>query len=96
MIPVTEMTEEQLAYWGGQMSHLAVFTSRADPPGCVPCVAVVTYGPGGDERPVVRAPWKPDEIEMAHLVAGGTIWLSCWGGLPPHSLEVQPGHRPDL
>jgi hypothetical protein len=30
-----------------------------------------------------------DEIELAALAHGGTIWLSTWGGLPAHQLEVQ-------
>lgn len=28
--------------------------------------------------------------EIAALAAGGTIWLSTWGGLPPHQIEVAP------
>jgi hypothetical protein len=56
------------------------------------CPALVTC----DDTPgtarldtVVRVPWTLNEIELAHLANGGTLWLSTWGGLPPHMLEVQ-------
>lgn len=39
-------------------------------------------------RPVVRVAWELDEIELARLAKGGTLWLSTWGGLPVHMLEV--------
>jgi hypothetical protein len=36
----------------------------------------------------VHVPWELDEIELATLANGGTLWLSCWGGLPVHQLQV--------
>lgn len=57
-------------------------------PDCGDCVSIHTINEMGTEH-VVRVPWKPDEIELMHLAQGGTIWLSTWGGLPPHMLEVQ-------
>lgn len=53
-----------------------------------PCETVVTQS---DTEQYVRVwvPWKLDEIELAHLARGGTIWLSTMGGLPPHFLTVQ-------
>lgn len=90
MNPVTEMAQEHLDYWAEFPNQVATFTAPSDPPGCVPCRAVVTETEEDGRRfNVVRVPWKPDEIELAHLAQGGTIWLSTWGGLPPHSLEVQ-------
>lgn len=56
--------------------------------GIEPCPAIVTSDHDGLGR-VVRVPWELDEIELAHLARTGTIWLSTWGGLPVHSLEVQ-------
>lgn len=53
--------------------------------GIEPCEAVVTHSEG---QVIVRVPWKLDEIEVAHLAKGGTLWLSTWGGLPIHALEV--------
>lgn len=36
----------------------------------------------------VHVPYKPDEIELARLAQGGTLWLTVMGGLPPHHLTV--------
>jgi hypothetical protein len=60
-------------------------------PGIEPAVVIVTQprGPQDLGMRCVRVAWKPSEIDLAHLAQGGTIWLSCWGGLPPHMLEVQ-------
>lgn len=55
---------------------------------CTVAFGVVTVDRAG--RGVVRTAYKLDEIELAHLARGGTLWLSCWGGLPVHMLEVQP------
>jgi hypothetical protein len=88
--PITEITDQHLAYWSDHPSRLVTFTAPSDPPGCVPCNAIVTYvvedGRGFD---VVRVPWQPDAADVVELLAGGTIWLSTWGGLPAHMLEVQ-------
>lgn len=83
---VTEYTQSQLNYWSDMPNKIIVFTAPEDPPDCIPCPGIVTQDDG---YPVVRVAWKPDEIELAHLARGGTIWLSTWGGLPAHQLEVQ-------
>lgn len=82
---VNNITEAHVAYWQDQHPQITLMVS---PPGenCSDCSAIVTRGEDGT---VVRVAWKPDEIDLAHLARGGTIWLSCWGGLPPHMLEVQ-------
>lgn len=85
MKPV-EPTEEHLAYWTDYEPLPRTFTAPDQLDDCAPCPAIVTMSNG--ER-VVRVAWKPDEIELAHLAQGGTLWLSTWGGLPPHMLEVQ-------
>jgi hypothetical protein len=88
MIPVTDLTPEHQAYW--DHAPITIFTAPEDPAGCVPCPGIVTrIIEDGRSFAVVRVAWKPDEIEIAHLAKGGTIWLSTWGGLPPHMLEVQ-------
>lgn len=93
MNPVTVYSDEQRGYWAGHDARVVVFTSPADPPGCIPCPAIVTrVVEDGRAFDVVRVAWQPDEVEVAHLARGGTIWLSTWGGLPAHALEVQaPG-----
>ena len=55
------------------------------PPGMDNCEsAEVLIGNG-----LVRMPWRPDEIEVAQLAHGGTIWLTIWGeGMPPVALGV--------
>lgn len=90
-----EITQADLDYWADQSPRIVVFA--ADDPDTSPCPAVVTetndpYGVVG--QTVVRVPWALNEIEMMHLVKGGTLWLSTWGGLPPHMIEVQaPAHE---
>lgn len=91
MHPVTTYTEAQLDYWEGHDARIVIFTSPDDPPDCTPCPGIVTrVVEDGRTFDVVRVAWKPDELDVAHLARGGTIWLSTWGGLPPHMLEVQP------
>lgn len=81
-----EITAEQLEYWAWASPRVATMAAPDDLDSCEACQAVITET--GD-RMVVRVPWKLDEIELAHLAKGGTLWLSTWGGLPPHTLEVQ-------
>lgn len=88
MIPTSSHNDESMAYWVDYDPHPRIFTAPDDPPGCTPCPALVTTDPDTGQQ-VVRVAWKPDEIEVAALAHGGTIWLSCWGGLPAHMLEVQ-------
>lgn len=86
---VNDLTAEHLAYWAEQMDAKPIVMKA--PPGldnCSDCSAVATVNPVGEH--VVRVAWKPDETDLAHLAAGGTVWLSTWGGLPPHMIEVQP------
>jgi hypothetical protein len=85
---VNELQPEHLAYWADQLEAAPItMKSPAGLEDCNDCSAVLTRNEHGER--VVRVAWKPDEIELAHLARGGTIWLSTWGGLPPHMLEVQ-------
>ena len=58
------------------------------PPGMEREVAPAEVMTGGIETHV---PWQPDEIDVARLAHGGTIWLTVLGGLPPHRIEVHGG-----
>lgn len=80
-----------LAYWDELNPVVHVFSGPGEiEAGVEPCPAVVTDDQIGNTfGPVVRVPWVLDEIELAHLARGGTLWLSTWGGLPMHMLEVQ-------
>lgn len=87
-------------YWSDYSPRPVVYA--ADDPTFAPCPALITtvadpHGVVGDT--VVRIAWTLDEIELANLAKGGTLWLSTWGGLPPHMLEVQaptPPHEAKL
>lgn len=90
---VDDFTPEHLAYWSDFDFQVRTFTSPAEiDVGIEPARALVTPPVAASDlgAPCVRVAWKPNEIDLAHLARGGTLWLSCWGGLPPHYLEVQP------
>lgn len=87
---VTKIDEQHLAYWADYKPRRITMKAPAGMDTCTDCAAVGTISEVGE--PVVRVAWKPTPGEVADLAAGGTIWLSTWGGLPPHMLEVQePG-----
>jgi hypothetical protein len=77
-----------LAYWGPLNPVVTMFSGPGEVEADItPCPSVVT---DGDEfGVVVRVLWTLDDIELARLAQGGTLWLSCWGGLPIHMMEVQ-------
>jgi hypothetical protein len=83
------ITESDLAFWAHLDPRPAVISGpneiEAD---ITPCPAVITSDDGDVFGPVARVPWTLDEIELAHLAQGGTLWLSTWGGLPIHMMEV--------
>lgn len=86
-----QITAEMLAYWenaeGIETAKTVVMHAPAGQEAVViPCPTVHTTT---DHGLVVRVPWVLFEIDLAHLAQGGTLWLSTWGGLPPHSIEVQ-------
>lgn len=82
------ITDRDLAYWADLNPRPANFTGPGEIEANIePCPAIVT---DGDQfGTVVRVPWTLDEIELAHLARGGTLWLSTWGDLPIHGMEVQ-------
>jgi hypothetical protein len=84
MRPKQMLTTKDVDYWrsADPDAKATVFQPPDDMAGCQPCPAVVALG-------AVRVAWELDEIELTHLAQGGTLWLSTWGGLPPHMLEVQ-------
>jgi hypothetical protein len=89
MRPV-DPTPQQAAYWadryGGSLGAVVVGGPQ-EGPDIVPCPALAHEA---HEGLVIRVAWQLDEIELAHLAKGGTLWLSTWGGLPIHLLEVVP------
>ena len=90
---VNDLEPGHLAYWAEHQHRVCTFTAPGEREvGIEPATGIVTQprDPVDLGMPCVRVAWKPNEIDLAHLAQGGTIWLSCWGGLPPHQLEVQP------
>lgn len=83
-------TDADLAYWTDYDPKPAVIGGPPGEPDCLPCPALITREiRDGREGTIVRVPFELDEIEVMHLAKGGTLWLSTWGGLPIHMIEVQ-------
>lgn len=80
-----------LGYWEALNPVVTMFSGPGEvEAGVEPCPSIVTDDQLGNLfGKVVRVPWVLDEIELVHLAKGGTLWLSTWGGLPMHQLEVQ-------
>lgn len=94
---VNDLTDDLIGYWREFEHRVATFTTPDEQAvGIEPAVGVITAPVDAQDLgvPCVRVAWRPDEIDLAHLARGGTIWLSTWGGLPPHSLQVQPPPDP--
>lgn len=92
MKPRRADTPADLAYWA---ELNPVPTTFGAPEGMddsvAPCPALITESSDASfPGHVVRVAWTLDEIELAQLARGGTLWLSTFGALVPHFLEVQP------
>jgi len=82
------ITPDDLDWWGAG-SRAMSFTGPGEIEADIePCPAVVSPDRDGFGE-MVHVPWVLDEIELAQLAKGGTLWLTCWGHLPIHSLQVQ-------
>lgn len=76
--------DADLEYWAAHEPKPTRFTGPGEEEqGIEPCPALVL---NTDE---VAVPWTLNEIEMMHLVKGGTLWLVTRHGLPIHGLHVQ-------
>jgi hypothetical protein len=82
------VTDADLAFWDGERR---VFACPPDLPDCEPCEVSIDVTDGSE---VVRVPWVPTADDVAILAAGGTLWLTQWGGLAPHDLSVIPKADP--
>jgi hypothetical protein len=81
-------TEAQVSYWrerDGCEQRSVVMGGPEEGPDVIPCPCLVA-----NEANVVHVAMRLDEIEVAHLATGGTLWLTTWGGLPIHLVEVVP------
>ena len=81
-------TDEQARYWterDGCEQHEVVMGGPEEGPDVIPCPCLVA-----NDVNCVHVALELDEIEVAHLAQGGTLWLTTWGGLPIHLVEVVP------
>lgn len=79
-------TQDQIDYWtdrDGDVSLMSVIGGPEEGDGVIPCPALVNSA-----QRVVHVAYRLDEIEVARLANGGTLWLTTWGGLPIHLVEV--------
>lgn len=78
------ITDADIGYWGERAIGRAVYTAPGEvEEGIQPCPALNLT------EQEIAVPWQLDEIELAHLARGGTLWLVCRGLLPVHGLHVQ-------
>ena len=76
----------------GAPSRIVVLGGPEEGPEVIPCPTLLAQdAPGG---PLFHVAYRLDEIELAHLAQGGTLWLTTWGGLPIHRLDVLPKENP--
>ena len=81
-------THEQIGYWSdrdGCPQSLVSIGGPEEGPTVIPCPALVAR-----EVNQIHVAWQLNEIELAQLAQGGTLWLTTWGGLPIHLIEVVP------
>lgn len=87
MLP-RQITQADFQYF--EDLHPRHVTYAADNETVEPCAAIVTDDVTGGFAQAVNVPWVLDEIDLANLARGGTLWLTCLTGLPAHYLHVQP------
>jgi hypothetical protein len=79
------ITADDLEFWADRNPQPARYTAPGEiDEGIEPCPALnLSEGE-------IAVPWALDEIELAHLAKGGTLWLVVRGYLPVHGLFVEP------
>lgn len=80
-----EITLADMALWSDRHPSVARYTAPGEiEAGIEPCPALNLSG--GE----IAVPWQLNEIELADLAKGGQLWLVVAGGLPVHTLFVEP------
>lgn len=90
---IVVLDDTHLAYWAEHETEIRRFTAPDEQAvGIEPATGIVTKPrhPTDLAVPTVRVAWRPSADDIENLRTGGVVWLSTWGGLPPHQLEVQP------
>ena len=90
MEPVA-ITDEQAKWWTEhhqvEAANRGTMGGPEEAPDVLPCPVIVGTNQG---RGMVGVIWQLNEVELAQLAKGGKLWLTTYGGLPIHLLEVQP------
>jgi hypothetical protein len=76
----------------GVPSRIVVLGGPEEGPDVIPCPTLLADHP--EVGQITHVAYRLDEIELAHLAQGGTLWLTTWGGLPIHRLDVLPKEDP--
>ena len=71
----------------GREPHFRSIGGPEEGDGVIPCPALIDI-PDDASVPEVHVAYELNEIELAALAQGGTLWLSTLGGLPIHRLQV--------
>ena len=88
MIP-RAVTDEDLAafHTGNPEAVKRLFTGPDDMTNVEACEGIVHRSADGVTA-VVRVPMQLEPGDLTKLLAGGTLWVSMWGGLSPFAVEV--------
>lgn len=93
-----EATDAQVAAWadanGGIVPIRRTIGGPAEGPDVIPCPALVTVDIAAGV-PIFHVGYQLDENELATLNAGGTLWMTTWGGLPIHRLDAVVSAEPE-
>lgn len=73
----------------GVPSRIVVLGGPEEGPDVIPCPTLLTA-----DGQIAHVAYRLDEIELTHLAQGGTLWLTTYGGLPIHRLDVLPKEDP--
>ncbi|MDZ7732231.1 MAG: hypothetical protein U5R31_03185 [Acidimicrobiia bacterium] len=86
-------TDDEARWWAERnrhQIHATVIGGPAEGDDVEPCPALVDIEDG-----TVHIAYQLDEIEVAALAQGGTVWLTTWGMVPVHRHEVTFRELPD-
>lgn len=78
-------TEDEIAFWREHDQYeqrLVILGGPEEGDDVLPCPTLVSG------KHICRVAYQLDEIEMADLAQGGTLWLAVWGALPVHQVLV--------
>lgn len=84
-------TPADIDHWTSEDGHAptpVVIGGPEEGPEVIPCPTLVGVDDQFAGARVFHVPYELNEIEVAALAQGGTLWLTTYGGLPIHRVEV--------